>query len=374
MLVSVAHPFGTARISRDHHSNTAHLRPVPGDIPSIPLKGSDPVSVRLPGSLCLAGGYLPPDAVGCEVVNLMGRRYSGVARNGAWLSVFDDLTDSGPPVVRFFDQSAETVFHPLDGSWDWTPVEDALEECPSCEVSCWVEAHPLRPQQRPRQTSTDADVPLVLCRRCGYRIMCGKAGSLGQGFRDEPRRPDHSSASRALDEVPRLAVNTIPFPVYGPAGAKPRIEGIGQRGRHRAVRVSDHRCWHLEVTTTSPGGFQGERDDLCRARDALTFRLSVAPIHTPDRSLAGTAVWLDEYYRQARISIAEARPQRALMPIDGVPQPWRLLTADKDWAAIRSHGPVALEVIGRDTPVSTVRIQRLNNVHDDPSANAETYS
>jgi hypothetical protein len=355
------------------------------------LTGYQPSVEGLAERRTVAGGRLPPGAIGSEVVDDLGNRHPATAANGAWILALDQPTRGNPPPVRHFDEDGVTVAAPLPDDWPRAPVPDAREQCPACGGSTWDEVTPLdesRGMSGPRSPvplladdvgeppDIEADdwtpTPFLVCRTCGHEESAGTILQAvgGEGDPDEALRIAREFEHRQREQE-REALASIEFPIFAPDGLEATLNGWGGLpGATNRVTVThwDGMTAHVSVETQSGDALYatpGER--VLEALEDVLPATSAEPSEPPTGSEAAVKLWFDAREREERATtrelMARVARRQAEMLVDGASQPVEIAAVEGSWAAAFDRDGIGVTV----TSTTTARLEEVRLVTlDDP--------
>ncbi|HXD67677.1 MAG TPA: hypothetical protein VNV17_23830, partial [Solirubrobacteraceae bacterium] len=370
---------GVVVVSEDVHSDRG-----------LPLRADDiyrPVKTWLPGDRSLVAGMLAPGAVGAEVVDDRGDRFSAVLGGGAYAAVLEQPNDGHDPVVCCRDASGMAVRRPLPAVYLSTPIEDADVPCPACAAIDYEECVPTELWRggRPGPDGTVIPNPIVVCRQCGYEEREGTFFAVvGSSEDDEDeavrearvaRTREHARVGRWLSNT--MMLGTLTFPVYAAQGWPTVLGGSGSHGDRLTSLTINHYDTpdadpfsgdrsRLEITTSredSPAN-----DKLHQARRTLHGWLQNdddARSSWPQASHAAVTLWLAARDRAARGKTLDAVRSEQLISIDGTPAPFLTLTAATGhWVAIRHHNDLIITIAASDLDPTLITLEPI----PDPAA------
>jgi hypothetical protein len=338
----------------------------------------------------VAGGRLPPGAVGTEVVDDLGNRHKATAANGAWVIVLDQPTEGTPPPVRHFDGEGVTVAPPLPGDWPRSPVPDAHEQCPACGGSTWDEVTALDesrgmsgvPSASPIlgggtgeppmiETGDWTPTPFLVCRTCGHEVSVGTILQAvgGEGDPDEALRFAREF-ERQQREQERDALASIEFPIFAPDGPELTLNGWGGLpGAINRVTVTHFSRRRTQLSVQTLAGDQLYMSPDERVLEALEDMLPVTSAERsemPTGSEAAVKLWFEAREREERAQTRElmgrVARRRAEMLVDGSSQAVEIAEVEGSWAAGFDREGIGVTVSSTGTAFDEVRLVTL----DDP--------
>jgi hypothetical protein len=293
------------------------------------------------GDRTLVGGRLPEGAATAEVVDAAGERHAAQASGGAWAVLLDDPTSGRLPPVRF---------------------ADAGEPCPACGGRAWDDVTPL---DGSRGTSGGGDpVHVVVCRTCGHEE------SMGVGFvaTDEPLpeqlAPDEEEEARRIAEEHErlsreLTLAELVVPPHAATG-EGAPELVGWRSRNHVPYAITVRRGQVEVETAQ---VQPHDDaDVVHARAVLARTVQDARSDWPERSHAGSALWLAAARRDAERASARLAPRAVALRVDGHAQRFLLVAHGETSVAVLRRAGLRLTVVAHDVDPADVAL-----AHVDPA-------
>lgn len=218
-------------------------------------------------------------------------------------------------------------------------MRDTDERCPECDALAWV------------MIDVGPHTRLVGCERCAF-VVGGMA--IGEPLRDTPTERPKFRGSRGRKPGPGdlERVTSMGFPVYGLVGTPPDVTRLrGEEDAYVSIELA-HPDHTLRVVSWT------EADE---PREPLSFDLQrLLSEREPTGYVASHAASLIEHAVARRN--AARRPTHAsttTIAVDGMPQPFELLSAGDAWAARRSHDGVEITVLARAVDPAGVQLTRL---------------
>ena len=266
-------------------------------------------------------------------------------------------------LVRFTDAEDELVAQPLPPGAR-SPVQDAPEPCPVCGAVAWL-------------MIGDA----VSCERCGHGagsvVVEAVAGGQQISFHvarldasdeDDEDEFDEGEADESKEFVfdaeayhrgQGEVLASLSFPVYAvsgyPASAGGRFGGIGEVFVHQDPSADDDDVSARLSVSTVPTG----EPRIQTPREALIALLDDGAWHDRERSPGGMLVAIAHLERSARRRVANAKPVKRRIVIDGRPEPFVFLGVDDAWVATREHHGVDVTVSARAVDPDGVSLEPL---------------
>lgn len=342
-LVTLVHEGGVAAVVCDGRGRVWLGDPDPGTL----LEDFEPGVEGLGPDTTLAGGLLPPGAVGAVVRDRAGRPHEATCANGAWLVLLPNSVRGERPLVGFLDKTGQLVAVPLPAGVTLEHVSDASEPCPVCRASDWgrVVAAPSG-----RYGEDGAGRPTAaICRRCGHEESLGVLFAFAPPSAEAPCLDGVAELEAGVAREMVTVARSAPFELYGLVGYEPTVAGHGSHGADiDSVTLAFETPTGPVSVETSAEDAWGSSTGL--AREALEALLDERDRGWPEGSETATLLWLNGRHRTHAADAAAAPARELAVSVAGVPTSFISVAHGERFAAVGHAHDLTITIGGHGDP------------------------